>query len=191
MPRNLNEIVRSLIRLQLTPVLRIRIHRLLGLPSESGSISQRYGSGSGSFYHQANKVRKILIPIVLWFLHELLILKDDVNVPSKSDVLKVTDENSMIRIRTKISWICNTGWRQAFLLKVGIPSLGAGRCAADTWGTGQPPSSLRWVSLPPLIFCFRGLLVRFNWLTNGSCWHWTTSVFVVCICFTVPLQWLK
>ncbi len=33
--------------------------------SESGSISQRYGSGSGSFYQQAKIVRKPLIPTVL------------------------------------------------------------------------------------------------------------------------------
>jgi len=32
-------------------------------PSGSGSISQRYGSGS--FYHQAKLVRKTLIPTVL------------------------------------------------------------------------------------------------------------------------------
>ncbi len=32
-------------------------------PPESGSISQRYGSGS--FYHQAKIVRKTLIPTVL------------------------------------------------------------------------------------------------------------------------------
>ncbi len=41
-------------------------------PPGSGSISQRYGSGSGSFYHQSkmkntenSTVRKILIPTVL------------------------------------------------------------------------------------------------------------------------------
>jgi hypothetical protein len=35
-------------------------------PPGSGSISQRYryGSGSGSFYHQAKIVRKTLIPNV-------------------------------------------------------------------------------------------------------------------------------
>jgi hypothetical protein len=33
--------------------------------SESGFTSQRYGSGSGSFYHQAKIVRKTLIPTVL------------------------------------------------------------------------------------------------------------------------------
>jgi hypothetical protein len=33
--------------------------------SGSGYISQRYGSGSGSFYHQAKIVRKTLIPTVL------------------------------------------------------------------------------------------------------------------------------
>ena len=34
-------------------------------PPGSGSISQRYGPGSGSFYHQAKIVRKTLIPIAL------------------------------------------------------------------------------------------------------------------------------
>jgi hypothetical protein len=34
-------------------------------PPGSGSTSQRYGSGSGSFYHQAKIVRKTLIPTVL------------------------------------------------------------------------------------------------------------------------------
>jgi hypothetical protein len=34
-------------------------------PHGSGSISQRYGSGSGSFYHEANIVRKTLISTVL------------------------------------------------------------------------------------------------------------------------------
>jgi hypothetical protein len=42
-------------------VLRIRIHRIrmfLFQPLGSGSVSQRYGSGSGSFYHQAKIVLK-------------------------------------------------------------------------------------------------------------------------------------
>jgi hypothetical protein len=34
-------------------------------PPGSGSISQKYGSGSGSFYHQAKIVRKTLIPTAL------------------------------------------------------------------------------------------------------------------------------
>jgi hypothetical protein len=33
--------------------------------SGSGSTSQRYGSGSGSFYHRAKIVRKPLIPTIL------------------------------------------------------------------------------------------------------------------------------
>jgi hypothetical protein len=33
--------------------------------SGSGSTSQRYGSGSGSFYHHAKIVRKTLIPTIL------------------------------------------------------------------------------------------------------------------------------
>ncbi len=42
-----------------------------------GSISQRYrsGSGSGSFYHQAKKVRKTLIPTALRLLFDCLSLK--------------------------------------------------------------------------------------------------------------------
>ncbi len=35
-------------------------------PPGSGSTSQRYGSGSGSFYNHAKIVRKPLIPSVLW-----------------------------------------------------------------------------------------------------------------------------
>ncbi len=37
-------------------------------PPGSGSISQRNGSGSWFFYHQAKIVRKTLIPSVLWLL---------------------------------------------------------------------------------------------------------------------------
>jgi hypothetical protein len=43
------------------------------------------GYGSGSFYHQAKIVRKTLIPTGLWLLFEFLSLKNDVNVPSKSN----------------------------------------------------------------------------------------------------------
>jgi hypothetical protein len=35
-------------------------------PPGSGSTSQRYRSGSGSFYHHAKIVRKTLIPTILW-----------------------------------------------------------------------------------------------------------------------------
>ncbi len=55
-------------------------------PPGSGSISQRYGSGS--FYHQAKIVRKTLISTVLWLLFDFLSLKNDVKVPSKSNVQK-------------------------------------------------------------------------------------------------------
>jgi hypothetical protein len=83
--------------------------------SRSRSISQRYGSGSGSFYHQAKIVRKTLIPTDLLLLFDFLSLKNDVKVPSKSNkqkkpffklvffgILKVNDENSRIRIRIQI-----------------------------------------------------------------------------------------
>jgi hypothetical protein len=49
---------------------------LLGLldpdPLDSG---KRYGSGSGSFYHQATKVRKTLIPAVFRLFYDFLSLK--------------------------------------------------------------------------------------------------------------------
>ncbi len=35
-------------------------------PPGSGSTSQRYGSGSGSFYHHAKILRITLIPTILW-----------------------------------------------------------------------------------------------------------------------------
>ncbi len=38
-----------------------------------------------SFYHHAKIVRKTLIPTVLWFLYDFLSLKNDLNVPSKSN----------------------------------------------------------------------------------------------------------
>ncbi len=75
--------------------------------SRSGSVSQRYGSGS--FCHQAKIIRKTLIPTVLWLLYDFLTYKNDENVPSKINtkqkkiffvgVLKVKDGNSRIRCR--------------------------------------------------------------------------------------------
>jgi hypothetical protein len=55
-------------------------------PPGSGSICQRYGSGSGSgtFYHQEKIVRKTLIPTVTSF--GLFIF--EVNVPSESNKQK-------------------------------------------------------------------------------------------------------
>ncbi len=44
--------------------------------SELGSVSQMYGSRSGSFYHQAKIVRKTLILTVLWFPYDFLSLKN-------------------------------------------------------------------------------------------------------------------
>ncbi len=86
-----------------------------------GSGSESVGSvwfgppGSGSFHHQANIVRKTLIPTVLWPLFDFLFLKNDVNVRYLqkvisrktffyisfllASILKVNDENSRIRIR--------------------------------------------------------------------------------------------
>ncbi len=50
----------------------------------SGSISQKYWSGSGSYYHQAKIVRKTLIPNALWPLFDFLSLKNEINVPLKN-----------------------------------------------------------------------------------------------------------
>jgi hypothetical protein len=41
------------------------LNQCCGSGAESGSISQRYGSVSGSFYHHAKIVRKTLIPTIL------------------------------------------------------------------------------------------------------------------------------
>ncbi len=61
--------------------------------SESGSGFTCFGppgsgSGSGSFYHSAKIVRKNLISTVLWLLFDFLPFKNDVKVPSKSNVQK-------------------------------------------------------------------------------------------------------
>jgi hypothetical protein len=83
-------------------------------PSGSGSTSQRYGSGSGTgpFFYHAKKSKKNLDSYYFVTLFDFLSLKNDVNVPSKSNkqkklcsklvfagILKVNDENSRIRIR--------------------------------------------------------------------------------------------
>jgi hypothetical protein len=54
--------------------------------SESGSTSQGYGSGS--FYHHAKIVRKNLDSFHFVTLFDFLSLKNDVNVPSKSNKKK-------------------------------------------------------------------------------------------------------
>ncbi len=81
--------------------------------SGSGSTSQRYvsESGSGSFYryHQAKIVRKTLIFTVLWLLLDFLSLKNDVNVPSKSNK-QVNDENNKIQIRIQIRIHLSEAW---------------------------------------------------------------------------------
>jgi hypothetical protein len=62
----------SVLRIRI-PTRISRIHVFGPLGSESGSISQRYGSGS--LYHQRKIVRKTLIPTVLWLLFDFLSLK--------------------------------------------------------------------------------------------------------------------
>ncbi len=62
-------------------------------PPGSGSNSTR--SGSGSFYHQAKIVRKTFIPAVLFLLYNLLSLKNNVNVASKSNKQKNLDKKGI------------------------------------------------------------------------------------------------
>jgi hypothetical protein len=50
--------------------IRLRIRTYLFWPPKSRSVSTRYGSGSGSFHHQATTVRKT-------FLHKVLRLLCD------------------------------------------------------------------------------------------------------------------
>jgi hypothetical protein len=59
-------------------------------PPGSGSIGQRYGyvSGSGSFYHHAKIVRKNLDSYYFVTIFDILSLKNDVNVLSKSNKKK-------------------------------------------------------------------------------------------------------
>ncbi len=52
-------------------------------PPGSGSTSQRYGSGSGSFYTHAKIVKKNLDSFYFVTLFDFLSLKNDVNVPFK------------------------------------------------------------------------------------------------------------
>jgi hypothetical protein len=64
--------------------------------SGSGSTSQRYGFRS--FYHQAKRVRKTLIPTVC-DLFWTFFFENDVNVPSKSNKQK-----NILKIRIVICW---------------------------------------------------------------------------------------
>ncbi len=56
--------------------------------SGAGSTSLRYGSGSGSFYHHAKNSKKNLNSFYFVTLFDFLYLKNDVNVPSKSNEQK-------------------------------------------------------------------------------------------------------
>ncbi len=58
------------------------------VPPGSGSISQRHGSVSVSFYQPSKNRKKTLIPTVLLLHFDFLSLKKDVNVPSKSNMKK-------------------------------------------------------------------------------------------------------
>jgi hypothetical protein len=63
--------------------------RVFGPPG-SGSTSQRYGcgSGSGSFYQHAKNSKKNLDSYYFVTLFDFISLKNDVNVPSKSNKQK-------------------------------------------------------------------------------------------------------
>ncbi len=102
-------------------------------PPGSGSTSQRYGSGSGSgsFYHHVKIIRNLESNYFMT-LFDFLSLKNNVNIPSKSNKIlkrklfmfcfvlffasiwrsmtKIAGSGSRMRIRihTKMSWIRNT-----------------------------------------------------------------------------------
>ncbi len=97
--------------------IRIRNHRIyvfLGL-LDPDPLIRGMDLDAGSFYHWGKIVRKTLISTVLWLLFDFLPLKNDVKVPSKSNmqknfflklvfvgILKVNDGNRRIRIRIRI-----------------------------------------------------------------------------------------
>jgi hypothetical protein len=61
----------------------------LGLPNPDPFVTGTvYRSGSGSFHHLAEIVRKTLISTILLLLLDLLYIKIDVTVPSKSNKQK-------------------------------------------------------------------------------------------------------
>ncbi len=62
--------------------------------SESWSISQRYDPDPDPPIIEAKIVRKTLIPTVLWLLFDFLSLKNDVNIPSKSNKQKTFKRRS-------------------------------------------------------------------------------------------------
>jgi hypothetical protein len=77
--------------------------------SEAGSVSQRYGSGFGPFCRKNSKKKFVSYSFLTFY--DFLSVKNDVNVPSKSNkqknlekkivfvgVLKTNDENSRILI---------------------------------------------------------------------------------------------
>ncbi len=67
-------------------------------PPGSGfrSVSQRYGSGS--FYHRAKIVRNTMIPTVLRLLYDILSLKNNVNVPTKSNKQENLEKNCVLLV---------------------------------------------------------------------------------------------
>ncbi len=96
-------------------MLWIRILMFLGLPDPHPVVSHKYGSGSGSFHHQAKIVRKTLISTVLWLLYDVLpmfCIRMFFGLPDPHlDQDRGTDPRIRIRIRirTKILRIHNTG----------------------------------------------------------------------------------
>ncbi len=77
-------------------------------PPGSGSISQRFGSGSRSWCHQAKIGRKNLIHTILWLLEDFKKPHPDTN---PDPLVWGIDPRIEIRIHTKMSWIRNTASR--------------------------------------------------------------------------------
>jgi hypothetical protein len=66
-------------------VQRIQIRMFLGLADPDPIVK---GTDPDPFYHQAKIERKTLIPTVLLLFYDFLTLKNDANVPSKSNKQK-------------------------------------------------------------------------------------------------------
>jgi len=93
-------------------VLGIRM--FMGLQDPDPHPSLLYGSRSGSFHHQAKKVRKTLVSTVLWLLYDFFYIWRSKRQRTKKknkffvSILKATEEKSRIRIRIKMSRIHST-----------------------------------------------------------------------------------
>ncbi len=139
-------------------------------PPGSGSTSKRYGSGSGSFCHHAKIVTKTLIPTILWLFLTFLSLKNDVNVPSKS--------NKQKKLCQKISFLLASWRSMTEIAGSGSGSISQRHGSADP--DPDPPQNVmdpqhcetlvflshffNLLDLPPFFLCCIASCVLLSWL---------------------------